>query len=62
VTEKLLTYAVGRGIEYEDMPMVRVIARDASEEEYRFSSLVMGVVRSPLFTKNQKATVAMNQE
>ena len=62
VTEKLLTYALGRGLEYDDMPMVRAIARNASEEEYRFASLVMGVVRSPLFTMNQKLSVAMNQE
>jgi hypothetical protein len=62
VTEKLLTYALGRGLEYSDMPTLRGIAREASEDDYRFSALVMGVVRSPAFTMNQKATVAMNEE
>jgi hypothetical protein len=62
VTEKLLAYSLGRGLEYGDMPMLRAIARDAEAEDYRFSALVMGVVRSPLFTMNQKATVAMSQE
>jgi hypothetical protein len=62
VTEKLLAYSLGRGLEYSDMPMLRAIAREAEAEDYRFSALVMGVVRSPLFTMNQKATVAMNQE
>lgn len=62
VTEKLLAYSLGRGLEYSDMPMLRAITRNAEAEDYRFSALVMGVVRSPLFTMNQKATVAMNQE
>ena len=41
-TEKLLTYALGRGVEYQDMPLVRSIVRDAAASKYRFSSLVMG--------------------
>jgi hypothetical protein len=49
VTEKLLTYALGRGLEYYDMPVVRDIARNASSEDYHFSSLVMGVVKSTPF-------------
>jgi hypothetical protein len=55
VTEKLLTYAIGRGLEYEDMPLVRSIAHDAAENDYRFSSLLMGVILSPAFTMNVKA-------
>jgi hypothetical protein len=55
VTEKLLTYALGRGIEYQDMPMVRTIAREAAPSKYRFSSLVMGIVKSDMFQMNQKA-------
>jgi Protein of unknown function (DUF1592)/Protein of unknown function (DUF1588)/Protein of unknown function (DUF1587)/Protein of unknown function (DUF1585)/Protein of unknown function (DUF1595) len=55
VTEKLLTYALGRGVEYQDMPMVRAIGRDAASTKYRFSSLVMGIVKSDMFQKNQKA-------
>jgi mono/diheme cytochrome c family protein len=54
VTEKLLTYALGRGVEYPDMPMVRSILRDAAASEYRFSSLVTGIVRSPAFQMNMK--------
>ena len=43
VTEKLLTYALGRGVEYEDMPLVRsIVARRAAERNYRFSSLRAG--------------------
>ena len=49
LTEKLLTYALGRGIEYHDMPAVRGILRDAAVTEYRFSSIVLGVVRSAPF-------------
>ena len=46
VTERLLTYALGRGVEYQDMPLVRSIVRDAAKDKYRFSSLVMGIVKS----------------
>ena len=55
VTEKLLTYAIGRGVEYEDMPFVRSITREAAADDYRFSSLLMGVILSPAFTMNVKA-------
>jgi mono/diheme cytochrome c family protein len=48
-TEKLLTYSLGRGLEYYDMPVVRAIARDAAAGNYRFSSLVMGIVKSTPF-------------
>lgn len=49
VTEKLLTFAIGRGIDYFDGPAVRAITRDARNSDYRFSSLVMGVVKSAPF-------------
>jgi hypothetical protein len=55
VTEKLLTYAIGRGLEHEDMPLVRSITRQAAADDYRFSSLLMGVIASPAFTMNVKA-------
>ena len=55
VTEKLLTYAMGRGVEHEDMPLLRSIVSSAAEEDYRFSSLIMGIVESPAFTMNQKS-------
>lgn len=60
MTEKLLTYAIGRGVEYEDMPLVRSITRDAAENNYRFSSLLMGVIQSPAFNMNMKT--AMKEE
>jgi hypothetical protein len=62
VTEKLLTYAIGRGLEYEDMPQLRAITREAARNDYRFSSLVMGVIGSPAFTMNQKSALALNAE
>ncbi len=49
VTEKLLTYALGRNVESYDMPAVRAIVRDAEQEGYRFSSIVLGIVRSTPF-------------
>jgi len=48
-TEKLMTYALGRSVEYYDMPTVRQIVRDAARDNYRFSSLVKGVVKSAPF-------------
>jgi mono/diheme cytochrome c family protein len=48
-TEKLMTYAMGRSVEYYDMPAVRRIVRDAARDNYRFSSIVLGVVRSAPF-------------
>ena len=49
VTEKLMTYALGRGLTASDMPAVRAIVRDARRDGYRFSSIVMGIVRSVPF-------------
>ena len=49
MTEKLLTYALGRGVEYYDMPAVRKIVRDAKTKDYRPSSLILGVVNSTPF-------------
>ena len=49
VTEKLLTYALGRNVESYDMPAVRAVVRAAEEDGYRFSSLVLGIVRSTPF-------------
>jgi hypothetical protein len=54
VGEKLLTYALGRGVEYQDMPLVRSIARDARRNGNRFSALVVGVVKSKSFQMNMK--------
>jgi hypothetical protein len=49
VTEKLMTYALGRRIEYYDRPTVRKIVRDAAANQYRWSSIVLGIVQSPAF-------------
>jgi len=54
VTEKLLTYALGRGVEDGDMPVVRSIVHGAASGEYRFSSIVLGIVKSDQFQMNQK--------
>jgi hypothetical protein len=48
-TEKLMIYALGRGLEAYDMPTVRKIVRDAEDSDYRFSALVKGIVNSPAF-------------
>jgi len=60
VTEKLLTYALGRGVEYQDMPLVRSIVRDSAGSDYKFSSIVLGIVKSPPFQTNMK--VASNDQ
>jgi hypothetical protein len=58
LTERMLTYAVGRGLEYYDMPAVRKIVEDARSTDYRFSSIVLGVARSvPFQMKETTVTV-----
>lgn len=49
VTEKLLTFALGRGVEHYDAPAVREIVRGARAEDYRFSTLILGIVKSAPF-------------
>jgi hypothetical protein len=49
LTEKLLVYALGRGLKYTDMPAVRGITREAAKNDNRFSSLVLGIVKSKPF-------------
>jgi len=56
VTEKLLTYALGRGLEYYDAPAVRAITREARSQDYRFSSIVLGVVTSAPFQMRRTAS------
>ena len=53
VTEKLLIYALGRGVEHYDAPAVRQILRDAAENDYGLASLVVGVVKSTPFRMRQ---------
>jgi hypothetical protein len=56
--EKLLTYGLGRGLDYRDMPLVRSLAHDAGQSENRFSALVLGVVKSQPFQMNTRSVPA----
>ena len=62
VTEKLLTYTLGRGLEYQDMPLVRAIVREAADNDYQFSSLVRSIVRSDPFQMNMKTGPDIEQQ
>jgi hypothetical protein len=55
LAERMLTYGVGRGLEYYDMPAVRKIVQDARSTNFRFSSIVLGVVRSVPFQMKETA-------
>jgi hypothetical protein len=55
LTEKMLTYATGRGLEHYDVPAVRAILRDAAAQEYRLSAIVSGVVKSAPFRMRRAA-------
>jgi hypothetical protein len=59
-TEKLMIYALGRGVQYYDMPTVRAIVRDAGRNDYRLSSIVLGIVKSTPFQMKVKATEGEN--
>ena len=52
-TERLMTYALGRTLDHEDMPTVRKIVREAASEDYRFSAIVRGIVESERFLERQ---------
>jgi hypothetical protein len=52
-TESLMTYALGRRVEYYDMPSIRRIVRDAGAADYRVSSFIQGIVESPAFRMNR---------
>ena len=54
ITEKLMTFSLGRGVEYEDMPVIRSIVRDADKNNDKFSSLLLGVIRSAPFQMRVK--------
>jgi Protein of unknown function (DUF1592)/Protein of unknown function (DUF1588)/Protein of unknown function (DUF1585)/Protein of unknown function (DUF1587)/Protein of unknown function (DUF1595) len=55
LTEKLLTFALGRGVEYYDAPAVRRIVREAERDGYRFSSLILGIVKSVPFQNRRSS-------
>src|SRR6202042_1375148 len=54
VTEKMLTYALGRGLEPSDMPVVRRIVKKAAQNDYRLSSIVVGIIESAPFQMRTK--------
>ena len=60
VVEKLLAYALGRRLEYYDRPTVRQIVRDAAVADYRWSSIILGIIRSPAFTSRALAAGIAN--
>jgi hypothetical protein len=66
VAQKLMTYALGRGVDYFDMPTIRAIVADAGQSDYAFSSLVMGVATSDQFRMKQiqaaEETVALGSD
>jgi len=62
ITEKMLTYAVGRGLDFHDKPIIRRIVRDAAKQDYRFSAIIMGVVNSPQFRMRANIAASEGQE
>jgi cytochrome c551/c552 len=60
VVEKLLAYALGRRLEYYDRPTARQIVRDAAVTDYRWSSIILGIIRSPAFTSRALAAGIAN--
>jgi mono/diheme cytochrome c family protein len=53
LTEKMLVYALGRSVDYRDMPQIRAIVRDAAATNFRMSSLILGIIKSPAFSMNR---------
>jgi len=61
LTEKLMMYALGRGMEAFDMPSVRKIVKDAKRDNYKFSSIVMGIVTAPAFQSSMVESAQVEQ-
>ena len=61
-TEKLLTYALGREVEYYDLPSVRKITREAAAGDYRWSAIILGIVKSVPFQMSVTRSVAVNSK
>jgi hypothetical protein len=55
VTGKLLAYALGRRVEYYDQPVIRKIVSDAAKQDYRWSSIIVGIVQSPTFLRRRQS-------
>jgi hypothetical protein len=62
LTQKLMMYGLGRSVEYFDMPAVRKIVRDAAKDNYRFSSIVLGIVKSPNFQTQRVPEISKTTE
>ena len=62
LSEKLLTYALGRPVEAVDMPLVRSIVDEAAKDDYRFSSIVMAIVESPAFRMKKAAELTTMED
>lgn len=60
-TEKMMMYALGRGVEAFDMPTVRKIVKDSKRENYRFSSIVMGIITAPAFQSSMVESAQVEQ-
>jgi hypothetical protein len=60
VTEKLMTYALGRGVDYGDMPTVRSIVRESAKNDYKFAAIVLEIVKSAPFQMNRKPDSAQS--
>jgi hypothetical protein len=54
ITEKLMTFSLGRGVEYQDVPVIRSIVRDADKDNDRFLSILMGIIKSAPFQMRTK--------
>ena len=61
MTEKLLTYALGRGLDSHDMPVVRAMLRESARSSYRFSSVILGVVNSMPFQMRMQADLQLQR-
>jgi hypothetical protein len=57
-TERLLSFALGRVVDYKDMPMLRAIERDASQNNNRFSAFVLAIAKSPPFQMRRAEAAA----
>jgi len=60
LTEKLMTYALGRSVEYFDMPSIRAIVRESKATDYKFSSIVLGIVNAPAFRSSMVEQAGSN--
>jgi hypothetical protein len=62
LTEKLMMYALNRELEYYDMPQVRAIVREAAKNNYKFSSIVLGIINTDAFRKQGPAVTTKQNE